>query len=437
MTYKNLTEGVSDSLLHAKTNDVIANTAGIDNSLLDTKEKVSALLNSTSNQKVILKHDIKKLDIPTYEGSGHACHPSVVYTPYGFNGYNYWMAFTPYPNGDAQHENPSILCSNDGLNWQVPSGLTNPITGAPTNGYNSDTCLVYDPKTPQLICYYRPVIDGQSIIVRKTSSDGVNWSAEEPCSGTENVLSPQVIMLNTNDFLMVGQKGGDFIAHTSANGIDFELKEKNKMDIPDMLWHLGACKTTTGFLFTLCTFNYVGSNANTRLYFGSSRNGLNPTLISDTPIVDPKDFYNLQIYQSVLTETEDGMRLYISSQSDNGAWDIGYADVILSEPLYATDGIVNRHIKAASVTASSNETILSYERTYGAKEIRVLVHSDSDHDYEVDLRQHVSTGTVSEVINTTNKTNAKADLFSNSFSVKILNNDTLSHNYSVSVLLIK
>jgi hypothetical protein len=56
-----------------------------------------------------------KLNIPTYDGSGQAVHPDIYYNANGWNGYYYWMAMTPYPNGDAAYENPSIIVSNDNL----------------------------------------------------------------------------------------------------------------------------------------------------------------------------------------------------------------------------------------------------------------------------------------------------------------------------------
>ena len=69
----------------------------------------------------------RKLNIPTYDGSGQGVHPDVYYNANGWNGYRYWMAVTPYPGGNAAYENPSIVVSNDNVNWIVPPGLSNPI----------------------------------------------------------------------------------------------------------------------------------------------------------------------------------------------------------------------------------------------------------------------------------------------------------------------
>ena len=42
------------------------------------------------------------LDIVSYDGSNQGCHPKILYFPKKWNGWKYWMAFTPYPNSDDQ-----------------------------------------------------------------------------------------------------------------------------------------------------------------------------------------------------------------------------------------------------------------------------------------------------------------------------------------------
>jgi hypothetical protein len=61
------------------------------------------------------------------------------------------MAFTPYPNSNSALENPSILASNDGVNWEEPNGLTNPIAHPESGHYLSDPELVYDNRNNVLV----------------------------------------------------------------------------------------------------------------------------------------------------------------------------------------------------------------------------------------------------------------------------------------------
>ena len=118
-----------------------------------------------------------QLVVPTYDGSGEAVHPDVVHFPSGWRGWEYWMALTPYPRGKADFENPSIVVSHDGVVWQVPRGLTNPIVSRPAAGdaYNSDPDLWYDPAHDRLLMAFRQVRGGMNLISTIASADGVQW----------------------------------------------------------------------------------------------------------------------------------------------------------------------------------------------------------------------------------------------------------------------
>ena len=120
--------------------------------------------------------------IPTYDGSGHTIHPSVVDMGDEWNGFRWWLADTPYPRGREDLENPTIYGSNDRINWQVPAGLTNPLDdpsqlGDPNKPYNSDTELVFDPVSGLMVCFWRYVPnDGSPRVLRaRTSADGSTW----------------------------------------------------------------------------------------------------------------------------------------------------------------------------------------------------------------------------------------------------------------------
>lgn len=123
-----------------------------------------------------------KRAIPTQQSpdGGQTVHPSVVRVPGGWNGYEYWMAHTPYPGSNSAWEDPNIAASNDGVNWVVPAGLTNPIDDQPglPGPYNSDTDLQMGPDNT-LYVFWRVVIPDafQERIKYSTSTDGVNWSA--------------------------------------------------------------------------------------------------------------------------------------------------------------------------------------------------------------------------------------------------------------------
>lgn len=129
------------------------------------------------------------LNIETPEGNAQPYHPSVVYIPGGWNGYAYWMAETPYPlgpDGDwnglppyrARWENPCIHASHDGIHWETPGDLVNPIddlneTEIENRDFFSDTHLVMNGDT--LECWYRisRTQRDETYILRKYSADGI------------------------------------------------------------------------------------------------------------------------------------------------------------------------------------------------------------------------------------------------------------------------
>lgn len=146
------------------------------------------------------------LNLETSDGSGQACHPDVVYVPRGFGaeGWQYWLACTPYPYANSSFENPEIFVSRDGVSWMVPYGLKNPLVSTPRNdgSHNSDPDLVVC--QGELWLYYRETLrsrkpgtipDQNRIFVMKTA-DGIRWSKPvEVLSDTTGmqILSPSVI----------------------------------------------------------------------------------------------------------------------------------------------------------------------------------------------------------------------------------------------------
>ena len=132
------------------------------------------------------------LNIPTYEGSGQVVHPQVLFFEEKFMGYHYIMVVTPYPFSDNSYENPSILGSQNGFDWEVPHGVINPVVGVPFDvmygGYYSDPFIRRQGNTLEL--WFRHTLavyaDGQYVqdnshnrIYRTVTSNLSNWSEFE------------------------------------------------------------------------------------------------------------------------------------------------------------------------------------------------------------------------------------------------------------------
>lgn len=126
----------------------------------------------------------KQLLLNTNINNNQGYHPKVIYFDKLWNGYKYWMAFTPYPNGDETKENPVINVSNDLINWFNPKGIKNPLdvpTISDENHYNSDTHLLFNKRANELEVFWRYVNlkDNEVTIYIKKSKDGINWSEKE------------------------------------------------------------------------------------------------------------------------------------------------------------------------------------------------------------------------------------------------------------------
>ena len=173
---------------------------------------------SCSGFSLSLPPQLAPLWLPSYEGDVQATHPSVLYFDTAWNDYHFWIAYSPYPQGDDRKENPHLLASNDGVHWQRPAGFCNPLDGTPEGYqkgvvYNSDPELVYNSDTDELECWWRYVNDSldQMILYRRRSGDGVYWTEKECMLQTvrsqDDRLSPT--LLYENGVYRMWSVGGD------------------------------------------------------------------------------------------------------------------------------------------------------------------------------------------------------------------------------------
>lgn len=125
-------------------------------------------------------------DFPAYYEDIHhlpnqVTHPDVVVRDEAWNGYRYWAIYTPNVTRTSIYENPSIVASNDGVHWEAPVGLTNPIDPQPssTRYHNCDADMIYNPEMDAMMGYWNWADDqagGVGAEVRlRISYDGVHW----------------------------------------------------------------------------------------------------------------------------------------------------------------------------------------------------------------------------------------------------------------------
>lgn len=138
---------------------------------------------------------VRRLVIPTYDGSGQAVHPDVLREPDRLV-----MAITPYPYSNNAFENPSLLVSSDGTHFTEPSEGLNPLVEAPPIDHNNDPDLHVDPVTGEYEILYLEALrpDAQHLISLR-SRDLVTWTRHTAiewnlAAGALFVVSPAVIV---------------------------------------------------------------------------------------------------------------------------------------------------------------------------------------------------------------------------------------------------
>jgi hypothetical protein len=278
---------------------------------------------------------------PTYDGSGQVVEPTVLHFANGWQGHLYWMAISPYPHSDSAFENPSILVSEDGQNWSVPSGLTNPIV--PTIGALGDATVVYDDVSNQLWVYYLHDVmvsaQYQESLLRTTSADGIHWS------------TPQILISGLNTFLnspSVGKVGNTYYLwsvdtgpgcftqtstvnqRTSSDGVNWSPPQALNISQPGyVIWHLNTIPVPSkGQFMSLLAAYPTGTNCgHTKLFFANSHDGINwqtyPHILLDTGT----GWDSVLIYRSSLLYDPDAalFRVWYSAQDGlNYEWHVGY-----------------------------------------------------------------------------------------------------------------
>lgn len=285
-------------------------------------------------------------------------HPSVVYHPSGWNGWKYWMAFTPYfpPTVGSEYENPHIMVSNDGITWQEPLGITNPIDlpqALPNNGYWSDTHLKIGDDGFMHVWYRGNYMDFEGIpytrfVVHRKSRDGVNWSDATLCYSTSDpelsadnqIVSPAFIKegsyWHVYDVIVKSQTGGISPVGNSTNNQtnkfisrrisflpekDYEPYSLNKIinfknrpwGLANDTWHLDAQKFGNTTFLLLSVGASEGSLSDT-LWLAYSGDGWNFTVF-ETPLMASLNYRSCMVFKE---STDDTIKLDVYAGNTQG-----------------------------------------------------------------------------------------------------------------------
>ncbi len=190
-------------------------------------------------------------ETPTYEGSGQAMHPDVVYFPGGFNGYRFYMSMTPYPWNDQFVENPSILASNNGYVWTEPQRGINPLMPTPPVDHNADTDLLWNEATQEFYMHYMDIRRPHqvSMVQLLRSTDGIRWQQSTALTlllpQDPEIVSPAVLLVNGTYYMFynnISTAPFRFEYLTSPDGLTWDMSTATVVDVEwpagVVPWHL-------------------------------------------------------------------------------------------------------------------------------------------------------------------------------------------------------
>lgn len=273
-----------------------------------------------------------RLNIQTYKaGKDQVTHPSVVSFDLPWNGYRYWMAYTPYPFSNGEEENPCIAVSNDLFYWDTPSGMVNPVADNEETGCDElkDAHIVYRNDLDRIEIWYLGRLteklggdDSSLLLFRKYSYDGVNWSDYEVMSRTE-YLSPSIIWKdNKYYFWGIGYAGynnaGKFAYLNSEDGKawinqrDCSIDGKND-NLP--VWH-GSVSYSDGDYY----FVYVENSSNSQnIYCCTSKDGV--CFENNNVVVHNNPHSNWgMLYRPFLLVENNDYELFYGVVTENHEW---------------------------------------------------------------------------------------------------------------------
>lgn len=345
------------------------------------------------------------LNTPTYYGAGEAVHPDVLYFADGWKGYKYWMAMTPYPKGVDDFENPSMLVSQDGMNWSVPPGLTNPIVPMPAApGWNNDPDILVVNDTMH-VYFNESNPDSNTYVKHMTSADGIHWSLPQTVfSFPYHLMSPAFIYEDSTYYVWyVRSKGcydnkSSLYMRTSADGINWGPEQSVNISQPDkVIWHINVIRDGTKYIMLLATYPvYTSDCAKTSLYYGESTDKIN-WQVNDKPILSPSfdGWDNFNIYRVSFIKQDSLLRIWYSGRNKNRNWHIAYTEGTLQKFLMPHQwDQLQGSVKISDTYHKGGAKALRLAGSSPAP--RVAKQYNGQHSYNVWLYDNMTTDTLSQ-----------------------------------------
>lgn len=298
-------------------------------------KKMSAY--NINNSKTLVDSDYyvnsqNKLSLLSSYGDHQAYHPKVLYFKNGWNGYDYWMSFTPYPYSDSNKENPHIVVSDDMVNWHEFEKFENPLDEVKNtaNGkrYNSDSHIVYNSDNDTLECWWRFVddVEDKVTIYRSVTEDGLNWSEKEKIitakRSEKDYVSPAIIYEdNIYKMWYVYRNTVYYIESEDLENWSKPINMKIEYQESVNSWHLDVIHTDNGYEMILVAYYSWEDRNKMNLYYTKSDDNMvwDIAKIILTPTTNTLRWDNSGLYRSSILYIDDTYYIYYSGQGTNNA----------------------------------------------------------------------------------------------------------------------
>jgi len=273
------------------------------------------------------------LTLPTADGSGMVVHPDYIRRPSSWTGPARFLAITTYPGADPNREWPSIFAQDSvSTRWHLAAGTPNPVLEAPMAMIYSDPDIVYEPDSNELWMYVRLVNATWNVVQIVKSRDGVHWTDPVDVDSARNhgMISPAVVRRDRGDWYLwsvhADQTGcaaaGTAVLErrTSADGVRWSAPDT--ASIAGHPWHLDVqWVPSRGEWWAI----YVESCMPTAVRLATSTDGRTWTVLP-SPVLTAgaiPEFSDL-VYRSTLAVEGDSVRLWFSGARWVTAEDSGW-----------------------------------------------------------------------------------------------------------------
>jgi len=307
------------------------------------------------------------LSIPDPYGYNQFNQPSIYFNETGVFGHKWWMFITPYAYSNGIYENACLYYSDDGLIWNVPPGVKNPIGMQIESDYNSnaygfdpygsdpygsdpygsDPDLIYNPDTEKFMLYYviGDIMGNATIESPKVKTyDGITVSPE--INVTAHGVSPTVLYDNaTRTYYMwivdIDLQPHVIYRYTSTDGVNFDNKQVVGQSSNYQPWHMNTMdypgKSTLYALFTLMS----NEGFNDDLHIATANSYTDNFTVQSSPLLKVGDassatHEDVQLYRSAGKFSDDGntLKLWIPAHDTLGAWTVFYTQATMKNGVW-------------------------------------------------------------------------------------------------------